>query len=60
MVVSSTKADLRHKSRHIVDGRDRAWARAMLRAVGLQDEDMKKPFVLSLTWQVTLLLATSI
>ena len=45
MVVSSTKADIRHKSRHIVDGRDRAGARAMLRAVGLQDEDMKKPFV---------------
>ena len=45
MVVSSTKADLRQKSRHIVDGRDRAGARAMLRAVGLQDEDMKKPFV---------------
>jgi dihydroxy-acid dehydratase len=45
MVLSSTKADLRHKSRHIVDGRDRAGARAMLRAVGLQDEDMKKPFV---------------
>lgn len=45
MVVSRTKADLRHKSRYIVDGRDRAGARAMLRAVGLQDEDMKKPFV---------------
>lgn len=45
MVRSDTKADLRHKSRHIVDGRDRAGARAMLRAVGLQDDDMKKPFV---------------
>ena len=45
MVISDTKADLRHKSRHIVDGRDRAGARAMLRAVGLQDDDMKKPFV---------------
>ena len=45
MVLSKAKADLRHKSKYIVDGRDRAGARAMLRAVGLKDEDMKKPFV---------------
>ena len=36
---------LKQKSRAISDGPDRAAARAMLRAVGLKDEDMGKPFV---------------
>lgn len=35
----------KRKSRAISDGPDRAPARAMLRAVGLRDEDMDKPFV---------------
>jgi dihydroxy-acid dehydratase len=39
------KQDLRHKSKVVVDGADRAPARSMLRAVGLQDDDFKKPFV---------------
>ncbi|MCI0841038.1 MAG: dihydroxy-acid dehydratase [Chloroflexi bacterium] len=39
------KQDLRHKSKVVVDGTDRAPARSMLRAVGLQDDDFKKPFV---------------
>ena len=36
---------LKHKSHVVTDGPDRAPARAMLRAVGLKDEDMEKPFV---------------
>jgi dihydroxy-acid dehydratase len=43
--MTTTKADLKHKSRIVTDGVDRAPARAMLRAVGLSDEDMNKPFV---------------
>ncbi|MEE2656426.1 MAG: dihydroxy-acid dehydratase [Chloroflexota bacterium] len=43
--MTTTKADLKHKSRIVTDGNDRAPARAMLRAVGLGDEDMNKPFV---------------
>ena len=43
--MTSTKADLKHKSRIVTDGVDRAPARAMLRAVGLNDDDMNKPFV---------------
>ena len=43
--MTTTKADLKHKSRIVTDGVDRAPARAMLRAVGLNDEDMNKPFV---------------
>jgi dihydroxy-acid dehydratase len=40
-----TKFDVRHKSRVIHDGRDRAPARAMLRAIGLEDEDFNKPVI---------------
>ncbi|MDI3340425.1 MAG: dihydroxy-acid dehydratase [Sphaerobacter sp.] len=45
MAQTSTIADLRHKSRTIVEGRDRAGARAMLRATGLSDEDFTKPVI---------------
>ena len=37
--------DVKRNSRAISDGPDRAPARSMLRAVGLRDEDMDKPFV---------------
>ena len=37
--------DPRHQSRAILDGRDRAPARAMLRATGLNDEDLARPLV---------------
>src|SRR6188472_2928237 len=37
--------DTRHKSRVMHDGRDRAAARAMLHAIGLSDDDLKKPIV---------------
>ncbi|MFO7271569.1 MAG: dihydroxy-acid dehydratase [Sphaerobacter thermophilus] len=45
MVETPTAVDLRHKSRTIVEGRDRAGARAMLRATGLTDEDFRKPVI---------------
>ncbi len=44
MTVQS-KTDLKRKSRVVSDGPERAPARAMLRAVGLKDEDMDKPFI---------------
>ena len=41
----NNKKNIKKKSFVVTDGPDRAPARAMLRAVGLNDEDMKKPFV---------------
>lgn len=40
-----TASSLKRKSHVVSEGPSRAAARAMLRAVGLTDEDMKKPFV---------------
>ncbi|MDP9380374.1 MAG: dihydroxy-acid dehydratase [Chloroflexota bacterium] len=45
MTDTPTEFDTRHKSKTILDGRDRAGARSMLRAIGLDDEDFKKPVV---------------
>ena len=45
MTANPTGTDPRQHSRTIVDGRDRAGARAMLRATGLGDEDFRKPVV---------------
>jgi dihydroxy-acid dehydratase len=43
--------DPRTSSRVLLDGRDRAPARAMLRAVGLDDEDLRKPLIgVANTW----------
>ncbi|MCH7744562.1 MAG: dihydroxy-acid dehydratase [Chloroflexi bacterium] len=39
------KSQLKRKSHVVTDGPDRAAARAMLRAVGLNDDDMNKPFI---------------
>lgn len=44
-MVSSTQFDTRHKSRVMNDGRDRAAARAMLHAIGLSDDDLRKPII---------------
>lgn len=44
-MATDTISMLRHKSHVVVDGPDRAPARSMLRAVGLQDDDFSKPFV---------------
>ena len=44
-MTTEVKVDLKKKSRVVTDGPDRAGARAMLRATGLDDDDMRKPFV---------------
>ena len=44
-MTTELKVDLKKNSRVVTDGPDRAAARAMLRATGLRDEDMEKPFV---------------
>ena len=44
-MTTDAKSRLRRKSSVVVDGPDRAPARSMLRAVGLQDADFEKPFV---------------
>lgn len=44
-MATEVKSDLKRHSKVISRGPDRAPARSMLRAVGLQDEDMEKPFV---------------
>jgi dihydroxy-acid dehydratase len=47
--------DTRHKSRNILEGRDRAPARAMLKAIGFDDEDLSKPIVgVTHTWIETM------
>src|SRR3954449_11932411 len=38
-------ADVRHKSRTILEGRDRAPARSYLKGMGFSDEDLSKPIV---------------
>jgi dihydroxy-acid dehydratase len=47
--------DTRHKSRTILEGRDRAPARAMLKAIGFDDEDLSKPIIgVAHTWIETM------
>ena len=47
--------DVRHMSRNMLDGVERAGARAMLKGIGLTDEDLKKPMVLiANTWIETM------
>ena len=47
--------DMRHMTRNILDGVERAGARAMLKGIGLTDEDLKKPMVLiANTWIETM------
>ncbi len=43
--IQSPKALLKHRSREITEGAERAPARAMLMAMGLTAEDLEKPFV---------------
>jgi dihydroxy-acid dehydratase len=42
---TSTGFDMRHKSRVILDGNDRAGARAMLKGTGFDDDDLKRPII---------------
>ena len=44
-MTAEAKANLKRKSSAVTDGPERAGARAMLRATGLGDDDMDKPFV---------------
>ena len=37
--------DLKHRSRNITDGRDRAPARAMFKSIGFTDDDLRKPII---------------
>jgi dihydroxy-acid dehydratase len=47
--------DVRHMSRTLLDGVERAGARAMLKGIGLTDEDLKKPMILiANTWIETM------
>lgn len=47
--------DPRHKSRVLLDGRSRAGARSMLKAIGFTDEDLSKPIVgIANTWTETM------
>ena len=44
-MTTAVKSRLKHKSHVVSEGPDRAPARSMLRAVGLTDDDMEKPFI---------------
>ena len=44
-MATAVGSNLKRKSHLVTDGPSRAGARSMLRAVGLKDEDMNKPFV---------------
>jgi len=47
--------DLKHRSRGITDGRDRAPARAMFKAIGFTDADLKRPLIgVANTWIETM------
>jgi dihydroxy-acid dehydratase len=47
--------DLKHRSRGITDGRDRAPSRAMFKAIGFTDADLRKPLVgVANTWIETM------
>jgi dihydroxy-acid dehydratase len=47
--------DLKHRSRAITEGRDRAGARAMFKAVGFTDSDLAKPLIgVANTWIETM------
>src|SRR5215218_6718397 len=47
--------DMRHMSRNILDGVERAGARSMLKGIGLTDEDLGKPMILiANTWIETM------
>ena len=44
-MTTDTKIDVKHRSRQVMEGADRAAARAMLRAVGVGDEELERPFI---------------
>jgi dihydroxy-acid dehydratase len=51
---STPTFDMKHRSRILLEGRDRAAARSMLKAIGYSDEDLSKPIVgIANTWSDT-------
>src|SRR5208282_2347619 len=53
--VPYTPMDLKHRSRNITDGRDRAPARAMYKSIGFTDDDLAKPLIaVANTWIETM------
>jgi len=47
--------DLKHRSRGITDGRERAAARSMFKAIGFTDDDLRKPLIgVANTWIETM------
>jgi dihydroxy-acid dehydratase len=47
--------DLKHRSRSITDGRERAGARSMFKAIGFTDDDLRKPLIgVANTWIETM------
>jgi dihydroxy-acid dehydratase len=47
--------DLKHRSRNITDGRDRAPSRAMFKSIGFTDDDLAKPLIaVANTWIETM------
>jgi dihydroxy-acid dehydratase len=53
--MGSTSPDPRRYSRTLLDGPDRAGARAMLKAIGFTDEDLSKPIIgVATTWIETM------
>ena len=47
--------DLKHRSRALTEGRDRAAARAYLKGIGFSDEDLAKPLIaVANTWIETM------
>jgi dihydroxy-acid dehydratase len=47
--------DLKHRSRAITEGRERAGARSMFKAIGLTDDDLSKPLIgVANTWIETM------
>src|SRR5213592_4147565 len=55
MAASTTAFDLRHNSRQLVDGPARAAARAQLKGMGFDDDDLAKPIIgVASTWTETM------
>jgi dihydroxy-acid dehydratase len=51
----SSAFDMRHNSRTLYDGNDRAGARAMMKGTGFTDEDLRKPIIgIANTWIETM------
>jgi dihydroxy-acid dehydratase len=53
--MNDKQMDLKHRSRGITEGRDRAGARSMFKAIGFTDDDLRKPLIgVANTWIETM------